>query len=61
MMGRSSFANERVMRSSSASLYSAGSISMPPFPPPYGMFTSAHLYTIHPESAFTSARVTPGW
>ena len=56
----SSRANRRVMRSSSSSLYSEGSMQRPPFEPPKGTSTMAHLYVISAAIASMSAWVTLG-
>jgi hypothetical protein len=58
MSGLISVVKRRVSPSSSRSESFLGSTMTPPFPPPYGMFTTAHFQVIHIERARTSSRVT---
>ena len=59
--GRIALAYRRVSRSISICDISLGLQVTPPFPPPKGMFTTAHFHVIHVASAFTSSSVTLGW
>ncbi len=56
----SSNVNRRVIRSISAAEYCDRSIRTPPFAPPNGTFTIAHLYVIIAASAITSSSSTCG-
>ena len=54
-------AYRRVSRSSSPSDSEAGSTTTPPFAPPNGMSTTAHLIVMSAASAITSRTSTAGW
>ena len=60
MIGKISDAYRRVTRSSSRSESRFGSQRTPPFAPPNGRPTSAHLNVIHIASAAHSPSETPG-
>ncbi len=51
----------RLSRCSSALESCLGSTVTPPFPPPNGIWTTAHLHAIQRARAFSSSRLTSGW
>ena len=54
----SSYANRRVIFSISSGSHFVGSICSPPFDPPKGASTRAHLYVIRAANASTSSWFT---